>query len=148
MKYSLNHHWKFKSPISAVIVGLMQVSSSLLTALVNYAIIVQAPNVLDLAKDFTALLVIASFDDWFAMASKAEIIKDILDKEKSHYADLFKIVVTTSLDARGNKNEAIEDDEGIYDKIKSRKQLKYLAAKERKEKCVCMKRSGKSWKKP
>ena len=59
MKYSLNHYWKFKSPYSAAIAGLMQVLASLLTAIVNYAVIVNAENVMELAKDFTALLVIA-----------------------------------------------------------------------------------------
>ena len=66
VKYALNHYWKFKGPKSAIAAGLMQFAAVLLTSFVNYAVIVQSSTVMDLAKDFTALLVISQFDNWFA----------------------------------------------------------------------------------
>ena len=66
VKYALNHYWKFKGPKSAIAAGLMQFAATLFTSFVNYAVIVQSGTVMDLAKDFTALLVISQFDNWFA----------------------------------------------------------------------------------
>ena len=66
VKYALNHYWKFKGPKSAIAAGLMQFAATLFTSFVNYAVIVQSSTVMDLAKDFTALLVISQFDNWFA----------------------------------------------------------------------------------
>ena len=70
VKYALNHYWKFKSPKSALAAGLMQFGASFVTSLVNYAVIVQSETVMELAKDFTALLVIAYFDNMFASSSR------------------------------------------------------------------------------
>ena len=110
VKYALNHDWKFKNPKSAITAGLMQFLASLFTSGVNYFVIVQSDTVMDLAKDFTALLVISQFDNWFAVSSKADILKDILDSEKKSYSALFKIEVTTSVDAGGKNNAALKED--------------------------------------
>ena len=69
MKYSLNHFWKFKSPMEAYMSGLLQVSVAALITLINYFVILQSEHVLDLAKDFIALMIIADFDNAFAQAS-------------------------------------------------------------------------------
>ena len=59
MKYSLNHFWKFRRPKTAFMAGLLQVTVSIFITLINYFVILQSENVLDLAKDFTALMIIA-----------------------------------------------------------------------------------------
>lgn len=38
-------------------------------AVVNYLVITISSNVIDIAKDFTALMVIADFDDFFGQTS-------------------------------------------------------------------------------
>ena len=50
--------------------------------LVNYAVVVKSSDVLELAKDYTALLVIANFDNLFAAAYiETDLIRKILDSE-------------------------------------------------------------------
>ena len=97
MKYAINHPWKFKNPTGAFWVGLLQVFSTALTAVVCYFVIVVSDSVLDLAKDFTALMIISEIDNQFAAISEETIAKDILaDETKDIYKDLFKIEMTTS----------------------------------------------------
>ena len=69
MKYSVNHWWKFKFHRVAFLTGLMQVLAMLCIAVVNYLVITISSNVIDIAKDFTALMVIAEFDDYFGETS-------------------------------------------------------------------------------
>ena len=59
MKYATNHSWKFRKYKSAFAAGFLQASSAMIITLVNYAVILQSDNALDLAKDYTALMVIA-----------------------------------------------------------------------------------------
>ena len=59
MKYATNHSWKFRNYKSAFVAGFLQASSAMIITLVNYAVILQSDNALDLAKDYTALMVIA-----------------------------------------------------------------------------------------
>ena len=63
MKYSANHWWKFSNPRLAFIAGFLQAFAMFLIALVNFFVVTISDNVLDVAKDFTALLIIAEFDD-------------------------------------------------------------------------------------
>ena len=49
---------------------MLQVLSAVLIAIINYFVITISDNVLDLAKDFTALMVIAEFDDFMSKASE------------------------------------------------------------------------------
>ena len=147
VKYSLNHYWKFKSPRSAAAAGLMQFAASFFTSIVNYAVIVQSENVMDLAKDFTALLVISQFDNWFASSSREKIVKDILEDEKESYEELFSVEVTTSVDAGGKNNIPLKEDP-IFKEIQKRKDAKYKEAKNRQESCLCLKRGGNDLKRP
>lgn len=87
--------------------------------MINYAVILQSRNVLELAKDFVALMIIAEFDNMFAKYSEQMIVKDILDEHKADYKDLFKIETTTSSDRHGVINEVLPKDE-IWDRIKER----------------------------
>ena len=96
-------------------------------ALVNYAVILQSKEVLDLAKDFAALMIIADFDNIFAKSSKDTLVMEILNSEnRDAYKDLFKIETTTSLDAMVEKNEPLEPDE-ISTLIEARKRKRYGA---------------------
>ena len=112
MKYAINHPWKFKDPQFAFVVGFLQVFSVVLTAGVCYYVIVVSDSVLDLAKDFTALMIISEIDNQFANISEETIAKDILAQEtKDKYKDLFKIETTTSKAAREYGNANLGDDE-------------------------------------
>ena len=63
MKYSVNHYWKFRYNGLAYTAGLLQVLASVLIAIINYSVITVSESVLDLAKDFTALVIIAEIDN-------------------------------------------------------------------------------------
>ena len=82
--------------------------SAIFIALINYAVITSSEDVLELAKDFTALIIIAEIDNQFAGLSREETVKDAL--ENPDYATLFKIETTSSLDARKHANECLSKD--------------------------------------
>ena len=67
MKYSVNHWWKFKYHRTAFTTGLLQYSALTSIAIVNYIVVMISGTVIDIAKDFTALLIISDFDDIFAL---------------------------------------------------------------------------------
>ena len=82
--------------------------------LVNYLVITISNNVIDIAKDFTALMIIADFDDIFGEAGvKGSKASDIVGGD---YEDLFKVETTTSHKAAGLRNRQMEDDE-VYNKM-------------------------------
>ena len=53
MKYITNHEWKFISPGSAYLACLAEVVAVVFIALTNYVVIAEAPDIMELAKDFT-----------------------------------------------------------------------------------------------
>ena len=63
MKYAANHWWKFDHAGWAWLSGLLQVTALVFIAAVNYCVIAASNSVLDIAKDFTALYILAEFDD-------------------------------------------------------------------------------------
>jgi len=66
--------------------------------LVNYLVITISTNVIDIAKDFTALMVIADFDDIFGSQSTKSKAREIIED----YGDsLFAVETTTSYKASG-----------------------------------------------
>lgn len=70
MKYALNHPWKFKYPELAFFTGFFQIVSAVSTTIICYFVIVSQTTILDLAKDFTALMIISDFDNQFAIFSR------------------------------------------------------------------------------
>ena len=114
MKYSMNHYWKFANDRLAFSSGLLQVISMVGITLINYLVITINDNILDIAKDFTALMIIGSFDDIFGKVTGKELAKDVLTDPA--YQELFKIETTTSVDAKRQKNEWLPKDE-IYELI-------------------------------
>lgn len=114
MKYTLNHEWKFKYPYTAFASGFLQVLSTVFTACVCYIVIISSSDILELAKDFTALMIIIDFDNYFANTSSDDITKDIIDNAKSDgvndkYSDIFTIETTTSTYARQHGNSKLEE---------------------------------------
>lgn len=104
MKYAANHWWKFSNPRLAWFSGFMQLMAMFFIAIINYFVITISNNVLDLALDFTALIVIAEFDDFMSVSSQiyaanSEIAADCVNEEE--YEDLLTVEVTTSSEARG-----------------------------------------------
>ena len=80
MKYANNHPWKFKHPELAFLAGFLQAASTTFTGIICYIVIVSSGTVIDLAKDFTALMIISDFDNQFAKFSKEKIAKDAINK--------------------------------------------------------------------
>ena len=96
MKYANNHPWKFKHPEIAFFAGFLQAFSTALTGFICYRVIVSSPTVIDLAKDFTALMIISDFDNQFAKFSKETIAKEAIKNTDGTYKDIFLIETTTS----------------------------------------------------
>ena len=98
MKYSLNHFWRFESPYLAFMTGLLQTTSIALVTLLNYYVIIAAAStVIDIAKDFLALMIISEFDNYFyEQYPSHDISKKLILGKDDIYADLFKIQTTTS----------------------------------------------------
>ena len=66
MKYALNHSWRFRHAHLGFLVGLMQTVMIVTITLLNYFVIIVASNsILDVAKDFLAMMIITNFDDFF-----------------------------------------------------------------------------------
>ena len=113
MKYAANHWWKFSNPRLAWLSGFLQVCAMFCVAIVNYFVITISDNVLDLAKDFTALIIIGEFDDFMSKAvdtyaNQDEVALDCVTEDE--YEDLLTIDVTTSLYARDEAEVKIPDD--------------------------------------
>ena len=98
MKYAVNHHWKFSNYRVAFLAGFLQCMVMFLITLINYMVITIEEDVISVAKDFTALLIVADFDDIFAMMGGGGE-KAISIIEDQIYRPLFLREVTTSKDA-------------------------------------------------
>ena len=126
MKYALNHQWKFKHPHIAFMAGFFQATSTVLTAFVCYTVIISSKNILDLAKDFTALMFIIEIDNFFAATSHDSIAKEIIEKQGTNrklknkpimvkvddldlYTGLFRVETTTSKNALDTGNVPLEE---------------------------------------
>lgn len=99
MKYTTNHWWKFKNHRVAYTVGFLQAFALTLITLVNFFVVMISGSVIDVMKDFTALYIIADFDNIFGNSynSKEEIANEIIDED--YFDELFLVETTTSLDA-------------------------------------------------
>ena len=116
MKYAINHPWKFKFHRTAVLTGFLQFSAMFLIAMANYLVITISESVIDVAKDFTALVIISYFDDIFSTASLGSSKgADLVTKK---YRKLFIAEVTTSNDAINPfDNEPLKQDE-VHKRLK------------------------------
>lgn len=110
IKYSVNHWWKFSNPKLAFLTGFLQVIAMFTISLINFAVIANSDSVLDIAKDFTALSIIADFDDFFSEGLIHEKAAEVCENADGIYDGLFKIETTTSRKARGEADMKMEDD--------------------------------------
>ena len=127
MKYSVNHYWKFDNYKLAFLPGLLQTLAMFIIITINFLVIMISGEILDIAKDFTALMIIAEFDNIFGnFENSDELPKRILTEPQ--YEALFKIEKTTSKKARldGNAQRGTEENY-IIEKINERR------TKERRE---------------
>lgn len=116
MKFAVNHWWKLKFHRVAFLTGYLQVLAMVCITIVNYFVIMISNNVIDIAKDFTALMIIAEFDDIFGKTSiESRALKIIEDVGK--YELLFRIETTTSDKARRLQNRPLDKDP-VYEKMK------------------------------
>merc|ERR1711971_1411984 len=94
-------------------------------SIINFLVIASSDSVLDVAKDFTALAIIADFDDIFAEGLGEEKAKEVCENEDGIYDDVFRIETTTSYDARGEMNEKIVEDP-IFDLVNRNRRMQNL----------------------
>ena len=78
IKYSVNHPWKFKNEEIAFLAGFLQVFTMVMITVINYFVIFTSQTVIDVAKDFTALIIIADFDDIFSENIEDERAKKVV----------------------------------------------------------------------
>lgn len=123
MKYSVNHWWKFRNYRIAFLAGFLQTLAMVLIALINYAVITIESDVIGIAKDFTALFIIAEFSDIFGkFGTNEELAKKVCTEKK--YRWIFKIETTTSNDAEDRQDVPMEED-WVYEKMKERPESQY-----------------------
>jgi len=82
MKFVVNHYWRFESPYIAFFTGFGQALMIVLVTSLNYIVIIaMSETVVDIAKDFLALMVISEFDNFFYAEhnSASEISKKIIE---------------------------------------------------------------------
>ena len=99
MKYSLNHYWKFHSPIMAFFAGFCQTSMVMLVVLLNFYSILLEDNPIDIVMNFLALVIIAEIDDYFFEAHGKIRCKQMVQEQDETFASLYEIQTTTSIDA-------------------------------------------------
>ena len=122
MKYAANHWWKFSNPRLAWLAGFLQAFALILIALINYLVVTISNEVLDVAKDFTALLIIAEFDDILAdlTTTYSKLSEPAVDAKK--YEGLLKIETTTSDEATQTANKKLAKDT-TWERINRRRAL-------------------------
>ena len=64
--------------------------------MINYLVVTISNNVLDVAKDFTALLIIAEFDDILATLVDTYASQNEPSFDAMEYEEMMKIETTTS----------------------------------------------------
>ena len=119
MKFAVNHDWKFVNYHLAFLPGFLQTLSMIFITQINYQVIMINSNALEIAKDFTALMIIADFDNLFGAISGNETAKKMLTEK--HYEFLFKIERTSSNEAKFEKNAEIFWDDWVINKINKRR---------------------------
>ena len=103
MKYSVNHPWKFANYKLAFLPGFLQVIAMLTIISINFLVIMISTSILDIAKDFTALMIIAEFDNIFGtFEGKNELPKLIINEPE--YEALFMVEKASSKKARLDGN--------------------------------------------
>lgn len=87
--------------------------------LISYLVITIESSVIDVAKDFTALTIIADFDNYFGAFGSGQELPKLICTEKK-YRWLFTIETTTSKDAEREKDADIGED-WVFKEIETRR---------------------------
>lgn len=82
----------------------------IIISIINFAVISSSETVLNIAKDFTALAIIADFDDIFAVGLGDERAADICENADGNYDGLLRIETTTSIKAKGVGSQKLPRD--------------------------------------
>ena len=98
-----------------------------LIALINFFVVTVSDNVLDVAKDFTALLIIAEFDDYLANLTTTYQKLSEPAFEAMEYEGMLKIETTTSTNAARTANMKLAKDITL-ENINRRRALARLGA--------------------
>ncbi len=98
MKFALNHFWRFDLVSLAFLVGFLQATMVVLVTLLNYYVIIaKSLDVIDVAKDFLAMMIIADFDNIFFLEyPNSNVLKSIVLQHIEYKVSFFKIQTTTS----------------------------------------------------
>ena len=122
MKYVTNHQWKFISPNIAYFASVAEVIAIVFIALTNYVVITETSDIMELAKDFTALTIISEIGQIVTNIKYFDgVVAQLLMKKK--FKKLFKIETTTSIDAQDTSNIFLEPD-AVHEKINKKRALK------------------------
>ena len=65
MKYAVNHPWKFINYRHAFLAGFLQMIMSVGVEFVNFLAVLDQTTFADMVMNFTALVIISEFDDFF-----------------------------------------------------------------------------------
>ena len=90
MKYAVNHDWKFESYQIAWFCGWMQAFNVIIVELVNFAALLKNFEIIEIIRNFLALVVISQFDEYFFGAIKNDPLAEIVDGD-DHYENFLII---------------------------------------------------------
>ena len=105
MKYAVNHDWKFENYKIAWFCGFMQAFNVIIVELVNFAALLTNFTIIEIIRNFLALVVISQFDEYFFGAIQNDPLADFIGGD-DHYKEFLKIQRTTSYSAVRIKNRA------------------------------------------
>ena len=107
MKYAVNHPWKFINYRHAFLSGFMQTIMVVGVEIVNFLAVLDQTSFSEIVMNFTALVIISEFDDFFFNAYKDEDLKDAITNDGDVYKELLMIRRTSSIDAKPHSNQNI-----------------------------------------
>lgn len=93
MKYALNHKWLFRGYRLAFFAQFLQAIMVVFVTLLNYYVIIMgSPEVIDISKDFLAMMIISDFDDFFFSEYKhVHIAKRIVMQQDDTFEGMLAI---------------------------------------------------------
>lgn len=99
MKYAVNHPWKFINYRHAFLAGFLQMIMVVGVEMVNFLAVLDQTTFADMVMNFTALVIISEFDDFFFYAYRDADLKDAILNKDDAYSNLLMIRRTSSSDS-------------------------------------------------
>jgi len=81
MKFVCNHPYRFVSPFAAYSGSFLHMSAIVTIEMLNMFSLLSVPDLFEFVRDFTALVVIADFENLLALAVKEDCLKLLLESE-------------------------------------------------------------------